>query len=138
MPKRIQLSRAKGWRLPANAAKVDRTTHFGNPYVIGERMDMKMVRRWGWHISPEGQRIVCKDASDAVRRFEHALQWDEAIHDYVREELCGKDLACWCALDQPCHVTVLLRIANSKREEIRAANDAADAVIMAQAAAASR
>jgi hypothetical protein len=28
-------------------------------------------------------------------------------------ELRGKDLACWCALDQPCHADVLLEIANA-------------------------
>lgn len=27
------------------------------------------------------------------------------------EELCGKDLACWCPLDQPCHADVLLELA---------------------------
>jgi hypothetical protein len=30
----------------------------------------------------------------------------------VRRELAGKDLACWCPLDQPCHADVLLEIAN--------------------------
>jgi hypothetical protein len=30
----------------------------------------------------------------------------------IRSELCGKDLACFCALDQPCHADVLLEIAN--------------------------
>ncbi len=134
-PKRIQLSRAKGWRLPANAAKVDRSTSFGNPYCVGETISMKMVRRWGWEISPAGRKIVCEDAGEAVRRFEHALQWDEAIHDHVRTELGGKDLACWCDLDQPCHATVLLRIANSDKAEIRKANDAADAKILQHAAA---
>ena len=74
-------------------------------------------------------------ASAAVARFRHALQWDEAIHDYVRERLGGKDLACWCALDQPCHADVLLKIANSTKAEIRARNDAIDAKIMAEAAA---
>jgi len=33
MSKRIQLSRAKGWRMPSNTAKVDRTTKCGNPYT---------------------------------------------------------------------------------------------------------
>jgi hypothetical protein len=32
--------------------------------------------------------------------------------DGIRAELAGKDLACWCALDQPCHVDILLAIAN--------------------------
>jgi hypothetical protein len=135
MPNRIQLSRAKGWRLPTNTVKVDRTTNYGNPYVIGDKMDMKMVRRWGWNISPEGQKIVCEDATMAVRRFEHALQWDEAIHDWVREKLGGKDLACWCAPGEPCHADVLLRIANATKADIRAQNDATDAKIMATAAA---
>ena len=27
-------------------------------------------------------------------------------------ELRGKDLACWCPLDQPCHADVLLELAN--------------------------
>lgn len=32
--------------------------------------------------------------------------------DDIRRELAGKDLACWCRLDQPCHADVLLEIAN--------------------------
>lgn len=27
--------------------------------------------------------------------------------------LRGKNLACWCALDQPCHADVLLEVANA-------------------------
>lgn len=33
--------------------------------------------------------------------------------DEARAELHGKDLACWCPLDQPCHADVLLEIANT-------------------------
>lgn len=32
----------------------------------------------------------------------------------VRAELAGRDLACWCPLDQPCHADVLLEIANGE------------------------
>ncbi len=31
----------------------------------------------------------------------------------IRAELRGKDLACWCPLDGPCHADVLLEIANA-------------------------
>lgn len=31
----------------------------------------------------------------------------------ILKELRGKNLACWCALDQPCHADVLLEIANT-------------------------
>ena len=30
----------------------------------------------------------------------------------IRHHLRGKNLACWCPLDQPCHADVLLDIAN--------------------------
>lgn len=30
-PSRFQLKRTKGWRLPLNTVKVDRTTKWGNP-----------------------------------------------------------------------------------------------------------
>lgn len=32
--------------------------------------------------------------------------------EMIRTELAGRDLACWCPLDQPCHADVLLEIAN--------------------------
>ena len=135
MPKRIKLSRAKGWRLPPHTVKVDRTTRFGNPYVIGSPIDMKQVRRWGWNISPGGQCIVCGDAAQAVAKFRHALFWDSAIHDFVRNELSGKDLACWCELDQPCHADALMEIANSDVNEISRAQQDVDDKIFAEAAA---
>lgn len=118
MPKRIQLSRAKGWRMPPRTVKVDRSTRFGNPYVVGARVDMKQVRRWGWNLSPDGKCAVCASAEESVAAFRHALFWDAPIHDFVRNELGGKDLACWCALDTPCHADVLLEIANSDAAEI--------------------
>ncbi len=31
----------------------------------------------------------------------------------VRRELAGKNLACWCRLDQACHADILLEVANS-------------------------
>ena len=135
MPKRVQLSRAKNWRLPPRTVKVDRTTRFGNPYVIGAPVDMKQVRRWGWNISPEGRRFVCDDAKQAVAKFQHALFWDSAIHDFIRNELGGKDLACWCALDAPCHADVLMEIANSDADEISRAQQDVDEKIFTEAAA---
>jgi hypothetical protein len=30
----------------------------------------------------------------------------------IRRDLRGRDLACWCPLDQPRHADVLLEIAN--------------------------
>jgi hypothetical protein len=38
-----------------------------------------------------------------------------ALVEQLRNPLAalrGKDLACWCPLDQPCHADVLLELAN--------------------------
>lgn len=116
-PVRVQLSRAKGWKMPPNTVKVDRSTRWGNPYVVGEAVDLKQVRRWGWHLSPAGKMIICESVEESVRRFTHCLAMDQAFHPFVRETLRGKNLACWCKLPRPgepdvCHAAVLLELAN--------------------------
>jgi hypothetical protein len=109
-PKRVQLSRAKGWRMPENTVKVDRSTRWGNPYKTHSD---------GYPMTPEL----------AVGCFSALLRGDSAgwvmrdtlttPHD-VRTLLRGKNLACWCALDQPCHADVLLRLANHERHNAEA------------------
>jgi hypothetical protein len=37
-PKRIQRSRSKGWKMPANAIYVGRPTVWGNPYMVGSKL----------------------------------------------------------------------------------------------------
>ena len=34
----------------------------------------------------------------------------------IRHALGGRDLACWCDLNGPCHVDVLLQISNTAEE----------------------
>ena len=34
----------------------------------------------------------------------------------LRAEVAGRDLACWCPLDSPCHADVLLELANPKEQ----------------------
>lgn len=111
-PTRVQLMRTTGWRMPENTVKCDRTSRWGNPYVVGEPVDMKQVRRWGWVFSPQGKLIVCKSAKEAAERFGLCLAFDDAIKPFLREQLGGKNLACWCAPDGPCHVDHVLRWAN--------------------------
>jgi hypothetical protein len=51
---------------------------------------------------------------EAVRRYRADLvagRLGIGVHD-VRRELRGRDLACYCPLDEPCHADVLLEIAN--------------------------
>lgn len=109
-PTRIQLSRRKGWRMPPNTVKVDRSACWGNPYRVGEPVDMSIARQWGFHMRQSD--YVAPTAEDAVRKFAALLAFDGAAMDMIRRELRGKHLACWCPLDGPCHADVLLQLAN--------------------------
>lgn len=98
-PVRIQLRRVKGWRMPENTVKVSRPGPFGNPFVVtedrGQSEAVSAFRSW---LSVDG----C-DAGMPERK--------RRILDGL-DELRGKNLACWCPLDAPCHADVLLELAN--------------------------
>lgn len=103
-PRRIQLSRVKGWRLPPNSVKVDRSTKFGNPFVPGQ--DNPLL---------PGRKV--EDRRHAWRLFQGHAPHNETLVAAARTELRGKNLACWCPLPEPgepdaCHAAVLLVIAN--------------------------
>lgn len=53
---------------------------------------------------------------EAVRRYRDDLLAGRlrVTVDDVRRELRGRDLACYCPLDGPCHADVLLAIANEE------------------------
>lgn len=103
-PRRIQLSRAKGWRMPPNTVKVDRTTRWGNPYREGDTRSPE-----GFPFAPNAGPL---DRAGAVRQF-RALTADRLNRDPLfLAELHGKNLACWCKPGEPCHADVLLELAN--------------------------
>lgn len=91
-PRRIQLSRKKGWRMPDNTAKVDRSTKYGNPYPVENG----------------------RSAEAAVAAFRIHAKETPSVREMAARDLRGKNLACWCSLDQPCHADVLLELANSE------------------------
>jgi hypothetical protein len=90
MPRRIQLKRTKGWRLPANTVKVDRSTPYGNPYRIGPELDRRK----------------------AIASFKAYLEKKLRSQPDFLEPLRGRNLACWCRPDELCHADVLLDFAN--------------------------
>lgn len=94
LPKRIRLSRRSGWRKPEGAVVVARPSRWGNPFTIEE-------------YGREG----------AIEKFRMWIEGrvSEGHHDIDR--LRGKDLACWCPLDEPCHADMLLELANREAPE---------------------
>ena len=93
IPVRIQLSRRRGWRMPTNTVKVDRSTPWGNRYKITARLSRAraIIKFW--------QFLTCTDQGKALVREAQPI-------------LAGKNLACWCPLGQPCHADVWLDLLN--------------------------
>lgn len=107
MPERIQLSRSKGWRMPENAAKVDRTTKCGNPFIPGKPAPVGPLK---------GQMVA--DKRHAYVLYRSFAPLNMGLIAAARAELAGKNLAYWCGKDDPyedaCHAAVLLELANSQ------------------------
>ena len=95
-PQRIQLKRTKGWRMPPNTVKVARPAFWGNPFVIGA-------------LDPHHRTPMTRD--DVMLRFEQYAR-QRPVKNRIIAELRGKNLACFCPLNQPCHADILLSIAN--------------------------
>ena len=95
LPQRIQRKRTKGWKMPLGTVSVCRPGKWGNPFRVGD--------------------YGIPNAGEAVLRFRHWLDGrvvgPAPPSDF--SALRGKNLACFCALDQPCHADVLLEIANA-------------------------
>lgn len=114
-PKRIQRRRTKGWRMPDGAVYVGRPTKWGNPY------DWRIYSSSAFPLGAEEPIGVSKMSRRrfAVVDFEALVKgWVDGGPSYpsldeIRSELAGRDLACWCPLDQPCHADVLLELANA-------------------------
>jgi hypothetical protein len=121
-PRRIKLSRAKGWCMAPNTVHVARPSRWGNPWT------------WG-RIAPGGPwevRNLSRDRRECLKRTEEAARAQAIAYfrdactpphrapsgslDFDPREIArlrGKNLACWCCLNQPCHADVLLELANA-------------------------
>lgn len=121
-PVRLRLSRAKGFRLQDHSRAVNglpavncaRPSKFGNPFT------MAGCREAGFKGDDAAIAARCVKAFEAwVDSPYWRTNWDGLDSQRARDavlssmpELRGKNLACYCELDQPCHADVLLELAN--------------------------
>lgn len=113
MPERVQLRRVKGWRMPPNTRRVARPQKWGNPFTVENAIES------GFAGDVASARRLCVDAfRDWLTRGPQSEWWFQAGEaKFIRmradlHELRGKNLACYCPLDGPCHADVLLEAAS--------------------------
>lgn len=102
-PRRIQRKATKGWRLPPNTIYVGRGSKWGNPFPFDHQV--YLGKSW------------------ALAAYDHWLHTSFKGATLLREhlrELEGKNLACWCGPDEPCHADVLLKLVNRELKTRRA------------------
>ena len=110
MPKRIRLSRAKGWRMPPGTVNVARPHKFGNPLIVGKHGTRADCVEY-LALALCNQMVLTLVDLQLLQLYRDAA-WG-AI-----EQLRGRDVACWCPLDgKPCHGDVLLHLWNRAPDE---------------------
>lgn len=113
-PKRIRLSRAKGWRIPEGTINVARGPgrKWGNPFVVGQHGTRCQCVEWF-------ALNLCGYMPLTVHDDLQLLQLYRTAAFAVADEMRGHDVACWCALDgKPCHGDVLLHLWNRAEGEV--------------------
>lgn len=92
-PVRIQRSRQHKQESPNGLpiVYVGRPGKWGNPYITGTSAHLTI--------------------KEAITLYEKYIK-DWNLEEEIKKELKGKNLSCWCPLEQKCHADVLLKIAN--------------------------
>lgn len=131
-PIRVQRKRTKGWRMPPNTLYVGRPTKWGNPFRVIYAIGTWMVKT---DVDDLCTRILIENGHAFYRTKEEAIKdsvklyeiwlfpythktgrledyYISKIHSDEIAELTGKNLACFCPLNQPCHADILLKYAN--------------------------
>ena len=75
--------------IPSGSVYVGRPSKFGNPF----------------HVGKHGTRV------EVIEMYRAWFLGQPALVKAAKNELCGKDLVCWCA-PQACHADILLEEAN--------------------------
>lgn len=110
-PVRVQLRRTKGWRMPPNTVKVDRTTRWGNPFKVQrDCTHVDAVKNHALLLSG----LICLCRTPSVDEQRAYLDMMKRERESGFPSLRGKSLACWCRLGQPCHADILLILANHR------------------------
>jgi len=136
---RIQRKRTAGWRMPDDGVYAGRGSAYGNPFAMAkhtytpEQKDKEpiiyytiklmienefsllvyQVVKGNFFYTIESVISACIDCYEKYILLDHKEAGNNSILSKMRRELPGKKIACWCPLDQPCHVDTIIKLVNS-------------------------
>lgn len=97
MAHRLRVRKKHNESLPPDVIYCGRPSPLGNPFVIGEK-------------DPIDRTIM--DRARVIQRFKEYI-YSNDLEYLVRETIApGVRAACWCKMNEECHVDHLLEIAN--------------------------
>ena len=79
--------------IPKDAIYIGRPSKWGNPFSIGK----------------DGTR------EEVIEKYENWVQTQPQLLEDIKNELCGKDLVCFCS-PLKCHGDIIIKLANSLAE----------------------
>lgn len=123
-PHRIQRKRIRGWRKPPGVI------HVGAPSVFANRFrDLPLDQSLRLYralyddaafeaLGPQDRKVFLSRCPGWSEADIGSQLWQEVriSRKASLRRLRGRDLCCWCALDQPCHADILLELANAPDE----------------------
>jgi hypothetical protein len=116
-PERIVLSRGRGFNLQAvsmarnglPAQSVARPGKWGNPFVIADVMAELGLD----HDAAQAEAVSRYGRWVTGRLAPELSPGPPPERAIIREQLAGRNLACWCRAGTPCHADMLIELANS-------------------------
>jgi Domain of unknown function (DUF4326) len=100
-PIRLRLSRVTGFKLQQHSQATN-----GLPARVVVRPG-----KWGNHAAKQASLLTGAEAVEVFRYWIENIAGPEWKAEAI-QELRGKNLACFCRLDVPCHADVLLELVN--------------------------
>lgn len=129
MPRRIKFSRSKGYRLPENGRLCARPSRYANPFPIGKWARFKlcsdtMGEFYSYQVeaSPptlDNDWVLVDNNKTAVSLFRRWLELRHGTDEMVKDLSRYDYLACYCSLDDVCHVDVWIELVDAYLETQR-------------------
>lgn len=129
-PTRIQRSRRKGYRMPPNSKSICRPGAWGNPFRVVKNeenyyrvsvsaknlFDKAVLTNILIESGPAGFTTKTAASEHAAMLFGKLM--DRMPQNYPLSDFDGvKHIACFCALDQPCHGDEIIKRLKLKKQQ---------------------